>query len=152
MSANDVIRGVNPSTGEIISVPVKVLSDGSFQFPNQPEAKLATVDLVDLNNDATPTLYTVPNEMNCIITKIVMRKASTSLSTASISIGWTTSAFNDVVANATHTALDGATKAAVLSPIAGTLVGTPGSTLKLKNNTKQGAPATASFDIFGILF
>jgi hypothetical protein len=151
MSSSDVLKGINPATGESILLPIKILTDGSMLIPGLPQMKLATVDLVDLNNVATPALYTVPNEVSCIITAIVVRKASISLSTVSFSIGWTSASYNDVLANATHTELAGPTLATVLAPKTGMLIATPGSVLKLKNNTQQGAPATASFDIFGML-
>jgi hypothetical protein len=151
MSSSDVLKGINPITGEPILLPIRMLTDGTLLIPGLPQMKLATVDLVDLNNAATPTLYTVPNEVSCVITAIVMRKASISLTTVSLSIGWTAAAYTDVLATATHAELTGPTLATVLAPKTGMLIAVPGSVLKLKNNILQGAPATASFDIFGML-
>jgi len=152
MSANDYVVGKNPVTGETISESVRVLTDGTVLYGSAPEMKLATVTGVDLNNAATPALYTVPNEVNCIITKIVLRNASTSLTTVSLSIGQNASSYNDILANATHTELTGPTLATVLSAKTGAIALTPGTVLKLKNNTQQGGAATCTIDIFGILF
>ena len=151
MSNNDYNVGKNPVTGEQIVEPISVLSDGTVVWQNSPEQKLATVNSVDLNNVATPTLYTVPNEMKCYVTKIVVRKVSTSLTTVSFSIGWNSASYNNVLANASHTELTGAALATILNAMAGQTVGTPGQALCLKNNTLQGAPATCTIDIFGIL-
>jgi hypothetical protein len=152
MSDSDYIIGINPATGETIKVPVIIMADGSVQMAGN-EMKLATANLVDLNNAATPALYTVPAGKSCIITRICERNASTSLTTNSLSIGWTSAAYNDVVANATHTGLTGPTLAAWLTMIAtGIKIGTSGQALCLKNNTLQGGAATASFDIYGLLF
>jgi hypothetical protein len=152
MSEQDFISGLNPVTNEVIKMPCQVMSDGSVVIAGN-EIKLATVAGVDLNNAATPTLYTVPTGKSCVVTRICQRNASISLSTNSHSIGWTAAAYADVVANATHVGLTGPTLAAWLVLIAaGIKVGTSGQALCLKNNTLQGAAATATFDIFGILF
>jgi hypothetical protein len=151
MSANDYITGVNPATGQEVRVPCEIMSDGLVSI-GKNEVKLSTVDAVDLNTATNQLLYTVPTGKTCVITRICQRNASISLTTNSHSIGWTSAAYADVVANATHTGLTGPTLAAWLVLIvAGIKMGTAGQPLYLKNNTNQGAAATASFDVFGIL-
>ena len=62
------------------------------------DSLLASVASVDMNT-ATPTpLYTVPAGKTCIVTKIFIRNCSGSLTTASISFGFTTPTFAETVA------------------------------------------------------
>jgi hypothetical protein len=116
------------------------------------EVKLATAAAVDLNTATPTTLYTVPAGKSAVITRIVLRLASTSLTTVSISIGFNSASFNDVLANATHTELTGATLFTVLSSKAGAKIGAAADVLKLLCNTLQGGAATCTVDIFGYLY
>lgn len=115
------------------------------------ETLLSSTPSVDLNTATATTLYTVPTGKSAIITRIVLRLASTSLTTVSLSIGFNSAAFNDVLANATHTELTGDTLFTVLSSKVGAKVGTTGQLLKLLCNTLQGGAATCTVDIFGYL-
>jgi hypothetical protein len=114
--------------------------------------KLAAVSGVDLNTATAQTLYTVPTGKSCIPTHIIIRSASTSLTTVSFSIGFNSASFNDVVANATHTELTGSTLYTVLVAKNGATRGAAGDVLKLLNNTLQGGAATCTIDVFGYLF
>jgi ethanolamine utilization microcompartment shell protein EutS len=116
------------------------------------EQRLATNAGVDLNAAATPTLYTVPAGKTAIVTKIVLKNASISLTTWSGSFGFTGATYNDVIADATHTELTGPTLVTKLQPKIGALQGVAAATLKLKNNTLQGAAATVDIDVFGYLY
>ena len=119
----------------------------------QGDALLAHNAAVDLNTDTPPTVLTCPTGKSCIVTKIIVSAPSISLTTWSGSFGWESSTYANVVANATHTGLDGATKYVVLSPIStGGVIGTSTGTLKCKDNTKQGSAATAVVDVFGYVF
>lgn len=113
---------------------------------------LASVAAVNLNTATPPTLYTVPTGKSAVITSFTVRNPSTSLTTVSFSIGYTSATFADVLADATHTELTGATLYTRLLAKAGALIGTTGQLLKLKNNTLQGGAATCTIDIFGYLF
>ena len=113
---------------------------------------LAANVAVDLNVDPEQTLYTVPAGKTCVVTAIVVRAASISLTTASFSIGFNAGTDNDVVADATHTELTGATLFTQLSPKTGAKLGAAADVLALKNNTKQGAAATARVDVIGYLY
>lgn len=116
------------------------------------ETLLASAAGVDLNTATAVTLYTVPTGKSAVITKFVIRLASTSLTTVSFSIGFNSASFNDVLANATHTELTGDTLYTVLVPKTGAKVGTTTQLLKLLNNTLQGGAATCTVDVFGYLF
>lgn len=116
------------------------------------EYKLATVTGVDMNT-ATPTaLYTVPTGRSCIITKVVVRAASTSLTTASYSFGFNSATFNNVVADATHTELTGSTLYTALAAKTGATRGAAADVFKVLMNTLQGGAATTTMDVFGYLF
>jgi len=144
LSFNGSYNGLYPSdpTTIVAATPVKQLG-GEFL--------LKTTNLVDLNT-ATPTaLYTVPTGYIAIPTRVVIRNASTSLTTVSFSIGFNSAAFNNVVADATHTELTGATLYTILAAKAGATRGAAGDVLKLLCNTLQGGAATCSVDTFGYI-
>src|SRR4029079_818111 len=84
---------------------------------------LSTTALVDMNTATATTLYTVPTGFSCIITKVIVRLASTSLTTASYSFGYESTTFANVIANATHTELTGNTLYTILIPKTGAKVG-----------------------------
>lgn len=133
----------DPTTIEAGS-PVKMSPQGG-------ETLLITRDSVDLNTAVATSLYTVPADNIAVITRIVLRNASTSLTTASISFGFNSAAFNNIVANATHTELTGPTLYTVLIPKTGATRGVAADILKVLANTLQGGAATVSIDVFGYL-
>ncbi|MEK6282045.1 MAG: DUF2341 domain-containing protein [Acidobacteriota bacterium] len=118
----------------------------------QSEGLLSTTAAVNLNTATATTLYTCPPAAGttCVITKVVIRNASTSLTTASISFGWNSAAFDNVIANATHTELTGSTLYTVLNAKVGAAVGAAEGVFKVQANTLQGA--TATIDVFGYQF
>ena len=116
------------------------------------EQQLSSTPLVNLNTAPATTLYTVPAGKSCIITRVIMRLASTSLTTVSVSFGFTTAAFADVIADATHTELTGNTLYTILIPKVGAFIGVAAATFKVLCNILQGGAATATIDVYGILF
>lgn len=119
--------------------------------PNSGEVRLATIPLVDMNT-ATPTLlYTCPFGRRCIITKVVIRNPDTSIGTASYSFGWNSAAYNDVIANATHTELTGPTLFTVLFPKVGAKRGVAADEFKVLMNTLNGVLSHTDIDVYGEL-
>jgi hypothetical protein len=112
--------------------------------------RLATVN-VDMNLGTAQTLYTVPTGLSCIISHVVVRNASISLDTASYSFGFTGAAYTDVIADAVHNELTGATLFTILTAKAGAKLGAAADIFKLLVNTLQGAAATATIEVFGYL-
>lgn len=121
------------------------------QSIDSDEHRLATVADVDLNTATATPLFTPPADKTCYITKVVMRNASTSLTTASVSFGWNSPDFNNVVNNATHTEMNDAIKYTILSPKVGAEPGESDDDFSVVANTLQGAPATVDIDVFGYL-
>lgn len=115
------------------------------------ETLLASVPNVDLNSATPNSLYTVPAAKKAVITKVVIRNASISLDTASYSLGFNDPDYNNVIADATHTELTGATLYTILSAKAGAALGNAADVLKLLANTQQGAAATVTVDVYGYL-
>jgi hypothetical protein len=113
---------------------------------------LSSTAAVDMNSAVATTLYTCPTGKSCVITSVVVRNASTSLTTASYSFGWTTAAFADVIANAAHTELVDATVYTKIQPKTGATLGTSTGTFKVLMNTLQGGAATTTIDVFGYVF
>jgi hypothetical protein len=113
--------------------------------------KLATVTGVDMNSASAQTLYAVPTGKSCIISCVVVRNASTSLTTASYSFGFTGAAYNDVIATGTHTELTGATLYTVLNAGVGSKVGVAAANFSVIMNILEGGAATTTMDVFGYL-
>lgn len=105
-----------------------------------------------MNTATATTLYTVPTGKSCIITHVIVRNASTSLTTASYSLGFNSAAFNNVIADATHTELTGSTLYTVLIAKAGATRGVAADTFKVLMNILQGGAATTTMDVYGYLF
>lgn len=115
------------------------------------EALLVSVPGVDLNSATPNSLYTVPAAKQAIITKIVVRDASISLTTVSFSVGFNDPDFDNVIADDTHTELSAASLYTVLQAMGGATRGTAGEVLSLLCNILQGAAATCTIDVFGYL-
>lgn len=113
--------------------------------------KLATVAGVDFNVTTKTTLFTVPPGKSCIITHMVTRAPSTSLTTASWGFGFNADG-NDVVASATHTGLDGSTKYVLHSAKDASVLGAAADVFGVKCSIAQGAAATVAIDVFGYLY
>lgn len=112
--------------------------------------KLATVDSVNFNVTTETSLFTVPPGKSCIITHMVTRNASISLTTASWGFGFNANA-DDVVASATHTGLDGATKYVLHGAKDASVRGAAADVFGVRCSVAQGAAATVSVDVFGYL-
>lgn len=116
------------------------------------EVRYVTVTGVDLNSATDQTLINgISTGQSLLITRFVIRDVSASLTTVSFSIGYNSTAFNDVLADATHTELTGNTLYTVLAAKAGAKIGTGAVVLKLKNNILNGTATTCTVDIYGIL-
>lgn len=113
--------------------------------------KLATVTGVDFNVTTKTTLFTVPPGKSCIVVRAVTRNPSVSLTTASWGFGFNANA-DDVVASATHTGLDGATKYVLTGAKDASVRGAAGDVFGVKCSVAQGAAATVTIDVFGYLF
>ena len=110
---------------------------------------------LDMNgtNGTETTLYTVPTGRTMVPTKIVLRNASTSLTTASWSVGFNAGTDTDFRADATSTGLTGATLAYIYRGITtGVTIGAAAAVFAFILNTKQGGAATATMDVFGYLY
>lgn len=122
------------------------------QFPQVPcELLLATVAGVDMNTATPTTLYTVPTGKTAVITKVVVRNASTSLTTVSTSWGWNSASFNDWETTLVLTALTTSANFRIIPPLNGAKIGTTGQAFKALNNILQGGAATTTMDVFGYL-
>jgi hypothetical protein len=128
----------------------------AYLFAGPPIAmgeRLLVLDAsVNMNTATAVTLYTVPAGRTCVITKLVYRAPSTSLTTVSWSVGFNSTPFDNVLANATHTELTGSGLYTVLVPKIGAALGAAAGVLKHKNNTLQGGAATAQCDVYGYLY
>lgn len=112
--------------------------------------KLVTVTGVDFNVTTKTTLFTVPPGKSCIITHVVTRAPSTSLTTASWGFGFNANA-DDVVASATHTGLDGSTKYVLHEAKDVSVRGAAADIFGVRCSVAQGAAATVTVDVFGYL-
>lgn len=113
---------------------------------------LSTTAAVDMNTGTATLLFTCPTGKTCVITRVVVSNASTSLTTASWCYGWESATFTNVIATATRTELTGATLYTILIPKVGATLGTSTGTFKTLNTILQGGAATARMDVFGYVF
>lgn len=159
----------DPSGGPAIQVPVTFdnngllivnhayapaaagLSMSGVNVNSNPSEQLLASVVADMNTATAQGLFTVPSNKSCVITRVGLRGASISLTLASISFGFTSAAFNDVIANATHTELTGPTLYTVLAAKTGAKIGVAGAVFTVLDNTLQGAAATVVIDVFGYL-
>lgn len=107
---------------------------------------------INLNTATAQTLFEVPPGRSCVVTAIVIRNVSASLTTVSFSIGFNSASYNNVVADATHTELTGNTLYTKLQPMNGATVGVAADRLKLLNNILNGSATTCTVEVFGYLF
>lgn len=116
--------------------------------------KLATVTGIDMNTADPSVLYPVPSGKSCVITHVVIRNASTSLTTVSISFGFVEAQYDDVIADSTYTELTADYLYSVVPAMAGAYVaqGDIGEVLYVLCNTLQGGAATVDIDVLGYLF
>src|SRR5215468_2925228 len=72
-------------SGAAPSLSANVVRAATLQFSTKGQALLLSTTTVDLNTAAATTLYTVPAGKTFILRRVVMRGASVSLTTASVS-------------------------------------------------------------------
>lgn len=121
-------------------------------IPTLAESLLSTNALVNLNQAGETQLFTVPAGYSCVITRVVLRNASTSLTTASLAFGFNAGTDTDVIATATHTELTGATLYTILIPKTGAKIGVVAGVFSVITTILQGGAATCTIDVFGYLF
>ena len=111
--------------------------------------RLATV-LVDFTTGTPTLIYTVPFGKSLIVDHIVLRAASASLTSVSISFGYNVTC-NDLFPNAMHTSIISSLKYRLITPdtSTGPIIGIAGSGLFVKANGTQAA--TAIIETFGYL-
>lgn len=109
---------------------------------------LASVPGVDLNTTTKTALYTVVNGKPVIITDVIIREASTSITTAQAGVGFDASGVNVVASQSLSDIVDdnGYIKLPIL---VGASIGTSLSVLGVKPTVPQGAPCTATYDVYG---
>lgn len=115
------------------------------------ETKLATVPLVDMHTATSTALYSVPYGYQVMVTKVVLRKCSGNLTTASIDFGF--AAANDWSLTATHTGLTDSTHQDIVLPKAGAMYGVYGvnGTFSVTVTITQGGAMTITIDVYGYL-
>ena len=148
---------IGPLTGDVTgnaSGNAGTVTNGVYTttLPTLADSVLSSTASVNLNSGTAATLYTCPSGKTCVVTAVVIKAASTSLTTWSGSFGWNSTSFNDVIANATHTELTGATLYTRLSAKAGAALGTSTGVFKTLANTLQGGAATATIDVIGYVY
>jgi hypothetical protein len=114
-------------------------------------ALLGSALAVDMNAGGLPVttnIFTVPTGKICYITHVLAKNVTGNLTTAQFSFGFDANG-SDVITDATHTGLDGATKYEKIEPDAGAVRGVAADTFKIALNTAQGGAMTADFIAFG---
>jgi hypothetical protein len=133
---------------QVVSLRKRVEVAGLVEQAASP--LLASVAGVNLNTTNKTTLYTVPAGRGCVVTHVVIRAASASLTTANYGCGFNANG-DDVITAATHAELTGATLYTVLYAKAGAALGAAAGVFGLKCGIAQGSAATATVDVYGRL-
>lgn len=149
--AGNISQTVRALTGIDGQVVTSMPSTGVLTT-STAEVRLSTTAAVNMNTATATVLYTSPTGRSTVVTRVAVRNCSTSMTTASYSFGWEAVTFANVIANATHTELTGATLYTVLGAKTGSTVGTSTGTFNVLMNTLQGGAATCTMDVFGYTF
>lgn len=153
---------IGVGTGTVTSVSVATANGFSGSVANPTTTPAITLDItaekllatatgIDLNAAAATTLYTVPGGKTLYVTRVVLFNASAAWTTASISFGFTSAAFNDVIADAVYAELTGATLYTIVGAKVGAKRGAATNTFKVIVNTPEGGALTADIMVFGKL-
>ncbi len=118
--------------------------------PQLTEGLLNSSINVNMNSGAVQVIYTCPTGKFCVVTKVVVRNATVSLTTASYSFQWNTT--GDVITDATHPELTGSTLYTQLFPKVGSARGSAGATFDVLVSILQGSTASVVIDTFGYTF
>jgi hypothetical protein len=143
---NSYTHGQPVGGSGITSITVSQISDLLTTTPT-----ILGSAIVDLNDTSKQTIYTVTAGMACIVTAIVVRNASTDLTTAVFGFGWNANA-DDVVTPAAHTELTGSTLYSVIQAMSGAMRGAAAGVFGIKCTVVQGVAATAEVDVIGYLY
>lgn len=124
---------------------------GRLQLQETPRNAilLASVASISLNVSTKTALYTVPAGKSCVVTAVCVRAASAGLS-ATFGFGFDASC-TDVIAQATHTELTGATLYTVLTAKAGAKLGAAADVFGVKVSAGTQV-ATVTIDVYGRVF
>jgi hypothetical protein len=114
------------------------------------ETRLAVATGVDLNVGTKTTLFTVPIGTTAIITRVVLRSASASVTTAEFSFGYNAMA-DDVLGSRGYSDITASSQYAILEPGYGVPVGASEEVFGIKCSTLQGSALTVTVDVFGYL-
>jgi len=135
---------VTPTLGDAVASSVSISAANGGGVIGLQRVAVITVDY---NLAGKQNIFTIPAGKSGITFYVVLRGASASLTTASISFGYDANA-SDVITNATHTEITGSTVQTVLLAKAGAVIGTAGAIFGMKANTLQGSAATGVVELW----
>jgi hypothetical protein len=104
---------------------------------------------VNVNSAAATTLYTVPVGRVCVVTSVILRGGV--MGTASVSFGFNSATYNDVIADTTYASVSATTEYQEVFPKAGASLGAAADVFKIKVNTPKGSAGTVTVDVLGYL-
>jgi hypothetical protein len=149
-----------PSLGTYPTTPTRLSENAGIAQTRKLGQQLLTPQggvLIDANSTLLQALFTLPAStalfpvVGCVVSHLVIRGATISLSTVSVAAGWN-AAGNNTFATATHTELTGPTLATVILATTGQTIGLPSGSFGIKNSIAQGVAANFTVDCFGYIF
>jgi hypothetical protein len=143
------VSGMAPDSATYVVTELHAQLTNEVVFNLNGIVRLATVSGVSLNTTSKTTLYTVPSGKSAIIAHVVIRVASTSLTTAQFGFGFNANA-DDVIAAALHAELTSSTLYKLLDPKAGAAIGAATNVFGIKATVTQSA--TITVDVWGYLY
>jgi hypothetical protein len=115
---------------------------------SQPDEFVHSMSGIDVSLTTKQQIFTVPAGKRAVVTRVVVRDASTSLSTATYNLGFDPTNADDVVSD--PVTWDGNALAAVVATIANPVpLGQAGDVFGLKTVAQEGSPQTIVVDVFG---
>lgn len=136
---------------DVGTTPPAVIWNPPVKQTEQLIASMTGANRVDVNTATAQLVYTVPTVgASFMVTRVIARNASTSLTTASWSIGYNNPNYDDVIASAVHAELTGNTVYSVVPAKAGAALGAAAAALYFKCSITQGAPAVMDLDVYGV--
>lgn len=153
-SISGATAGLAALTGNLSTTGTIVASNNNSVTATVPSV-LSTTTGINAKSIAATTLYTVPTGKTCVVTAAIIRCTAASAITngPTASIGFTSTAFADIYANANMVALTGTTAIFGYSTVGMSASAVATTVIKLNISTgAAGTSQTIAVDLIGYLF
>ena len=138
---NSKVLGTVSASADIVNIQ---------SLPMYVVSLLSSTPSVDLTSVAKVNLYTVPSGKTCMVTHVIIRNASVSLTLAVVGFGFDSIATN-YNTGIVLAALTTSTKYSIVSSVLGAIVGAATDIFGILPTSIQTGGGTVTVDVFGYL-